>query len=280
MDTRNLRGKTALVTGAGSGIGKETALLLGTHGADLVLCDVDEKGLAETEASLREMGREVFAMRVDVADREQMSAFANAVHERIEAVDLLVNNAGVGLGGGFADTSLDDWDWILGINLKGVVHGCHFFVPKMVARGAGGHVVNVSSSAGFFASEALCAYSTTKFGVLGLSEALREELHRSGIGVSTICPGIIDTQITKTSRFRGAFDTTEMREQLVGAYAKRNYTPARVAKNILKAVDRNRGVTPVSPEAWIMYYMKRLIPVTVGRVSRIMGERQRRSLEN
>jgi len=278
MDTTDLRSKTALVTGAGSGIGKETALLLGARGADLAICDLDEAGLATTEERLRAMGRTVLARRVDVADREQMSGFAEAVHARVAAVDLLVNNAGVGLGASFADTTLDDWDWIIGINLMGVVHGCHFFVPKMVERGTGGHVVNVSSAAGFFANEALCAYATTKFAVFGLSEALREELHRSRIGVTVICPGIIDTPITRTSRTRGAFDSPEFRQQMVDAYAKRNYTPQRVAESILTAVHRNRGVAPVSPEAWGLYYLKRLVPGLVGRISRALGERQRRSL--
>ncbi|MEO2167054.1 MAG: SDR family NAD(P)-dependent oxidoreductase, partial [bacterium] len=145
MNTKDLHGKTALVTGAGSGIGKETALLLGERGADLVLCDLNEEGLAGTGERLRAMGRTVFMQRVDVADREQMRAFADAVHERVDAVDLLMNNAGVGLAGGLLETELADWDWILGINLMGVIHGCHFFAAKMVQRGMGGHIVNVSS---------------------------------------------------------------------------------------------------------------------------------------
>ena len=126
MDTSNLSGRTVLVTGAGSGIGRETALLAGRRGADLVICDVDEAGLAETEARAGDRVR--LAKRVDVADREQMRAFA----DEAGAVDLLVNNAGVGLAGDFVDTPLEDWDWIVSINLMGVVHGCHFLVPKMI----------------------------------------------------------------------------------------------------------------------------------------------------
>ncbi len=280
MNTTDLRGKTALVTGAGSGIGKETALLLGARGADLVVCDLKEEGLAETVHQLQEMGRSVFARRVDVADREQMRAFAADVHDRVAAVDLLVNNAGVGLGASFADTTLDDWDWIVGINLMGVVHGCHFFVPKMVERATGGHVVNVSSAAGYYATEPLCAYATTKFGVFGLSEALREELHRSGIGVTVICPGVINTPITRSSRGRGVFDLPAFREQAVQAYQKRNYTPERVAQNILKAVGRGRAVAPVSPEAWGLYFTKRLAPGFVAWLSRTMNARQRRQFSD
>ena len=276
MDTTDLSGKTALVTGAGSGIGRETALLLGARGADLVICDLDEAGLAETEKRLVDLGRSVFSRRVDVADREQMRAFSEAVHERVPAVDLLVNNAGVGLAASFADTTLDDWDWIVGINLMGVVHGCHFFLPEMIERGVGGHVVNVSSAAGFVAAEPLCAYATTKFAVFGLSEALQQELHRSGIGLTVICPGIINTPITRSSRGRGVFDRSDTRAELVESYERRNYTPERVARNILKAVQRDRVVGPVSPEAWGMWFLKRLSPALVRWIGRTSTERQLR----
>jgi NAD(P)-dependent dehydrogenase (short-subunit alcohol dehydrogenase family) len=260
MDVRDLHGKTALVTGAASGIGKATALALAKRGADLVVCDVDETGLAATAAAIEALGRNVFFRCVDVASRAQMQEFAAAVHERVPAVDLLINNAGVGLGASFRDTTLEDWDWIVSINLMGVVHGCHFFLPPMIARGHGGHVVNVSSAAGYVATEPLCAYATTKFAVLGLSEALREELERHRIGVTAVCPGIINTPITRTARLRGPAATPEARAQMVAFYERRNYPPERVAENILKAVQRNRAVAPISPEAWFLYYVKRLSP--------------------
>jgi NAD(P)-dependent dehydrogenase (short-subunit alcohol dehydrogenase family) len=278
MDTTNLGGRSALVTGAGSGIGKETALLLARRGAGLFLCDVNEQGLAETERAVRELGREVLARRVDVSKRDEMRTFAELVHARVAAVDLLVNNAGVGIGGGFLDTSLEDWDWIVGINLMGVVHGCHFFVPPMVRQGRGGHVVNLSSAAGYLATAALAAYCTTKFGVLGLSEALREELRPYGIGVTAICPGIVNTNITRTSPLRGAIDTPENRERMVGAYQRRNYGPERVALNILRAVQRNRAVAPITPEAWGMYALKRLSPSFTAWLSRTLAERARAAL--
>ena len=278
METTTLAGRSALVTGAGSGIGKETALLLARRGAQLFLCDVNEAGLTETERAVREQGREALARRVDVSKRDEMRAFAEVVHARVPAVDLLVNNAGVGIGGGFLDTSLEDWDWIVGINLMGVVHGCHFFVPPMVKRGRGGHVVNLSSAAGYLATAALTAYCTTKFGVLGLSEALREELQPHGIGVTAICPGIVNTNITRTSPLRGAIDTPENRERMVDAYQRRNYGPERVALNILRAVQRNRAVAPITPEAWGMYALKRLSPGFTGWLSRKLAERARASL--
>jgi NAD(P)-dependent dehydrogenase (short-subunit alcohol dehydrogenase family) len=268
MDTANLYGRTVLVTGAGSGIGRETALLAAQRGADLAICDVNEAGLAEVEASARSMGRSVLARRVDVADRDQMRDFAGAVHSESGPIDLLVNNAGVGLGAAFLDTKLEDWDWIVPINLMGVVHGCHFFIPKMVERGKGGHVVNISSMAGFYASPTIAAYTTTKFAVLGLSKALREELRQHGIGVTAICPGIINTPITTSARLRGPAADPKVRERFISLYARRNYGPDRVARNIFKAVERDRAVAPVAPEAWLAYGLTRLFPRFAGWTAR------------
>ena len=251
-------GRLALVTGAGSGIGRETALLCARRGADLALCDVDERGLAATEGEARGLGRDVLARRVDVGDPEQMRAFADAVHERVAAIDLLVNNAGVGLGASFLETQLEDWNWIVPINLMGVVHGCHMFVPAMVERGRGGQVVNLSSAAGYFANPSLAAYTATKFAVLGLSEALRVELRPHGIGVTAVCPGLINTPITRSSRMRGSSE--EQRERLVRLYERRNYGPDRVATRIMHGVQRNRAVMPVTAEAWGMWMLTRFTP--------------------
>ena len=268
METSNLRGSTVLVTGAGSGIGRELALLAARRGADLVICDVDEPGLAEVETAVRDRGGRVLARRVDVASRDQMRDFAEAVQGEAGPVDLLVNNAGVGLGAGFLDTELEDWDWVLAVNLLGVVHGCHFFVPRMVERGAGGHVVNLSSMAGFFASPSLAAYSTSKFAVLGLSEALREELRPHGIGVTAICPGMINTPITRNAPARGLLADPAARQRVVSLYRRRNYGADRVARNILRAVDRDRTVSPVTAEAWIAYAIKRISPRLAGWAAR------------
>ena len=173
----------------------------------------------------------------------------------------------------------EDWDWIVGINLMGVVNGCQCFVPAMVHAGRGGHIVNVSSAAGYLASEALAAYSTTKFAVLGLSEALRDELVRHRIGVTTVCPGLIDTPITRNARLRGAaLDHPEARTQMIETYRRRGYGPDRVAENVLKAIGRNRAVAPVSIEAWFIYYLKRFAPWAMAWLAARAGARGRAAL--
>jgi NAD(P)-dependent dehydrogenase (short-subunit alcohol dehydrogenase family) len=202
-----------------------------------------------------------------------MGAFAEDVQRRHGAVDLLVNNAGVGLGGFFLETSLEDWEWIARTNLFGVVHGCHFFLPEMVKRGRGGHVVNVASAAAYAPLPAQSAYAAMKFAVLGLSESLHAELASRGIGVTAVCPGFINTPIVENSRLRGAAADPESRRRAIAFYRRRNYAPERVARAILRAVQRNRSVAPVSPEAWVLYYASRLAPGLLRRVNRSIAKR-------
>ncbi len=276
MDLSSLRGKTALVTGAASGIGLETALAFARRGADLVICDLDEAGLGAAAERIEGLGGSVFARRVDVSSADEMGGFAREVHRRVDAVDILMNNAGVAICGPFLATSLEDWNWIVGINTLGVVHGCHFFIPNMVRRGEGGHVINVSSAAGYSTSSVLPAYNATKFAVLGLSEALWEELRPHGIGVTAVCPGLIDTPITRSARLVGKLDKPELREDMVQGYRRRGYLPDRVARNILKAVEKNRLVAPISPEAWVFYYLKRFAPWLLRRIGLVMAKRAER----
>ena len=170
MNVKNLRNRVVLVTGAGCGMDHATALLSARRGARLAICDLNETGLKETAEAASELGAEVFAQTINVTDAEAMGEFADAVHARFDTVDLLINNAGIGVLAGFLDTAPEDWERQLAVNLMGVVHGCERFIPRMIERGRGGQVVNVASSAGYSAIPAMFAYSATKFAVFGFSE--------------------------------------------------------------------------------------------------------------
>ena len=252
-------GQSVVVTGAASGIGRATAVAFAGHGARLYACDVATSDLPALEVELRAAGAQsVRVLTVDVGSRQEMAEFCQRVCAD-GAPDVLVNNAGVGLAGGLLDTTLEDWEWIVNVNLWGVVHGCHFFAPKMAERGRG-QIVNVASAAGFYNSEAMAAYGTTKYAVVGLSEALRGELAPRGVGVSVVCPGFINTPIVRRMRMRGVAYPESARKHVQRFYERRNYTPERVASAILNAVRRNPGLVPVTPEAWALYLLKRAAP--------------------
>lgn len=257
-----------LITGAASGIGRATALRFARDGARLYLCDVDEAKLAVLAAELASSVE--LCRRVDVADRDAMAGFAAAVHERVPALDVLVNNAGVAFAGRFLETSLDDFDWVMGVNLRGVVHGCHFFAPRMVGRGRG-QIVNVSSVLGFWGAPQVSAYVASKFAVLGFSQSLRTELARHNVGVTAICPGMIATSIVDSGRF-GA-DATSKRELVVRLFQRRGASPALVADAIASAAAKNPAMRPVAVDSWLMYAMTRLAPGLRERVGRILDDR-------
>ncbi len=243
-----------VVTGAGSGIGRATALAFAKQGNRVAICDVDEARLAALAGELGD--RVLLSRKVDVADRAQMAAFADAVHQHVPAVDVVVNNAGVAVGGTFLEISLDDWDWIVGINLKGVVHGCHFFVPKMVERKRG-QVINISSILGIYPAPSVTAYVATKFAVLGMSQSLRAELAQHHVGVTAICPGLINTQIVADGRVRGM--AGERREK-VKATVRKGASPEIVAAAILDAVRTNPAVRTVGRDAAVIHTLTRIAP--------------------
>lgn len=257
---RDIKGKVALVTGAGSGIGRETALALARQGAILILCDTNAGSLATVQAEIDRISRCLLAERVDVSSAEAMALFAERVHAQVPAVDILVNNAGVAVVGSMLTTSLEDWRWIVGVNFWGVVHGCHFFVPNMVRRGQGGHVVNVSSMLGFNPSPDIVAYTATKFSVFGMSLCLVEDLRPHGIDVSVVCPGMVRTQIIESARITGYENPEQMRARVLRFYTKRNYGPERVARALVRAIERRRTIVVVSPEARFAYLFNRIWP--------------------
>ena len=260
LDDARLASGTVAITGAGSGIGQALALLCAARGAKLALCDINDEGLADTAGRARSLGSTVLTRRVDVSDEAQMAEFAHAAYDQFDSVDLVVNNAGVAVMGGFLDTTVKDWDWLWSINVRGVVNGSQAFLPTMIEQGRGGHIANVASVAGLLANPDLGAYSATKFAVVGLSEALRTELKPHRIGVTAVCPGVINTPITRNTRLRGAGNNDQRRAKITAIYEKRGYTPERVAENILKAVHKDKAVAPIALEAHLMYGASRLAP--------------------
>jgi NADP-dependent 3-hydroxy acid dehydrogenase YdfG len=269
----NLSGKTVVVTGAGSGIGRATALAFAREGARLCVCDVDQ---ARLDALQTELGGQLIVVRkVDVSDRAQMSAFADAVHAVTPAADVIVNNAGVGLAGAFVETKLDDWDWLLGVNLRGVIHGCHFFVPKMVERKAG-HVINISSILGITPTANVTAYVASKFAVLGFSQSLRAELEPHKIGVTAICPGMIATAIAADGRTSEAL--RGQRARVIEAF-KKGASPNLVADAIIAAVHKNPAVRTVGRDAWTIHQLSKLAPQTVQRFANRLAQRRREAAD-
>jgi NAD(P)-dependent dehydrogenase (short-subunit alcohol dehydrogenase family) len=257
---RELKGRLALVTGAGSGIGRATAHALATEGMRVIVVDRDASAADDAARSLGSQC--ALALVADVSDRDAMRSLAERVHATAPALDVLVNNAGVAQAGRMIDTPLADWDHVLGVNLWGVVHGCHFFVPKMVARGAGGHVVNVSSMVGLIALPGIIAYTTSKFAVRGLTEALRAELAPHRIGVSGIFPGITRTGIVRNMRFS---DGVAMQRSPIERYGARiGHAPESVAREVVRAIRRDHGRVPVSFETRTLAALDRISPRATG----------------
>jgi NAD(P)-dependent dehydrogenase (short-subunit alcohol dehydrogenase family)/pimeloyl-ACP methyl ester carboxylesterase len=265
-------GQLVLVTGAGSGIGRATAVAFAEAGARVVAVDRDAEAAVRTAELSRLTGAsEAWAETVDVSDEQAMEKLADKVAAEYGVVDVLVNNAGIGLGGSFFDTTPEDWRKVLDVNLWGVIHGCRLFGRQMAERGQGGHIVNTASAAAYQPSRALPAYSTSKAAVLMLSECLRAELAGQGIGVSAICPGFVNTNITSTARFAGvdAEEEQRRRQRTARLYGLRNYPPEKVADAILKAVVHNRAVVPVTPEARGARLLSRLAPRALRAIARL-----------
>ncbi|MFF7245377.1 SDR family oxidoreductase [Embleya sp. NPDC008237] len=271
LDKGPFVGRLALITGAGGGIGRATAVAFAEQGADLVLCDLNLTAVERTAELARLYGRTAHAYRMDVADGAAMDAFAVEVVQAHGVPDIVVNNAGVGHSGTFLATTAAEWKRVLDVNLWGVIHGCRAFGTLMAERGTGGHIVNLASAAAYTPSKQLAAYATSKAAVAMLSDCLRAELAGSGVRVSTICPGIVNTGITRTTTFSDTDDTEQnaRRERFSRLYARRNYPPEKVADHIVDAIRRHRPVVPVTPEAKLGRLLSRLSPATMRTLARI-----------
>lgn len=251
-----------VITGGGSGIGRETALAFARHGAEIVLSDINLDAAKETAELVSAAGGVAHAYSVDVGDEAAMAEHAAAVVAAHGVPDILVNNAGIGQAGDFFETSARDFDRVLRVNLGGVINGCRTFGAAMAERGLGGHIVNLSSMAAYTPQRGFSAYSTSKSAVFMFSDCLRAELAGKGIGVHTVCPGIVHTNIVATTRFSGVSAEEEARKQARydDLYRKRHYGPEKVAAQIVRAVQNDRAIVPVTPEAHLQYHFHRFAP--------------------
>lgn len=265
---QRIEGRVAVVTGAASGIGRATAKALAARGCQVAVCDVAEEGLDSLCAELEDQGRRYSRHRVDVADRERMARFAHEVVAEHGAVHIVVNNAGVALGESIEELSWDDFDWLVGINFWGVVHGCRFFLPQLRAQDEA-HIVNISSMFGFGGLPSQGPYCATKAAVRSLTETLHGELGGTRIGVTSVHPGGIATNIVNNARFADA----EGKARAAEMFERRGKAPEEVARRIVRAIERNKLRVVICPEAHLFDWAKRLLPVTTQRLVRRLWHR-------
>lgn len=268
---KRLTDRVAVVTGAASGIGQAVAASLAHAGCDLALVDLDATSLDETARRVASAGRRASVHAADVADRARMAALPDEVLAAHGGhVHVVVNNAGVNVASPFESHSLEDFDWIMGVNLWGVVHGCKFFLPHLL-REDEAHVVNVSSLAGLVPFAGQTSYCATKFAVHGFSECLAAELAGSPVGVTTVHPGTVRTNILRSSRF----SDTAIQQKLAALMARHGLSPARAAALVLDAIRKNQPHLVIGADAHLLVAARRLWPafprVVIGNLYRRIG---------
>ncbi len=270
-------GKIAAVTGAGSGIGRGLAIALNRAGCALEISDVNEAGLAETIELLERKDLAAVSQLVDVADRAAVEAWAEAVASRHHHLDILINNAGVALGGTAEENSIEDVEWLMGINFWGVVYGCKAFMP-LLQKASGGHLVNISSVFGIIGVPTQTAYNAAKFAVRGYTEALRQEQEMAETGLHVCCvhPGGVTTNIARAARTNRTAEEHEMFaqkfEEMTGT------TPASAADQILKAMERRKLRLLIGRDAKMITLISRLFPTAYPKVLALLGGKEVKEL--
>ncbi|MGX1804190.1 SDR family NAD(P)-dependent oxidoreductase [Nocardia sp. NPDC055321] len=254
--------RTAIVTGGGAGIGRETARLLARTGYRVVIADIDEQAAPAVADEIAAAGGRAHAFRLDVADEAQWDKAAEWVRGEFGPAHVLVNNAGILDTGGFVETSAAQWQRTIDIDLMSVVYGSRVFARQMIDAGVRGHIVNLSSAAAFFPARYIPAYAAAKAAVLLASQSLRVELRPKGIGVTAICPGAIRTDLLAhgTRAGLGSADQEAWRASLGRVQSLAYATPDKVARAVERSIRRDPAVVPVNPEAWFGYGMFRLSP--------------------
>jgi short-subunit dehydrogenase len=262
-----IRGKTALVTGAASGIGRAIALELAREGARLYLLDIDETGVEATADEARRLGVQAMARRCDVSDPAQITACVQIVLAQWNGVDILVNNAGLTYYGRTTAMSADNWNRLLAVNLHAPIQFTRELLPSML-KTCDAHVLNVASICGLVGLARVAAYTTTKFGLVGFSESLRHECGRMGLGVTALCPGLVDTKLF-TSAPRGK----DLKEpKLPPRWTL--ITPEAVARRAIRAIYKNQRLVVMQPMSRLMYLTKRFVPGLLDLVHHLRRHKQ------
>jgi NAD(P)-dependent dehydrogenase (short-subunit alcohol dehydrogenase family) len=272
---QDLTGKNAFITGGASGIGFAMAQAFLNEGMNVAIADVDAQALASAKTALSGSNARVLALQLDVTNRAQYEEVARRVEAELGNIHVLCNNAGVYRGGALDAVTYADWDWVMGVNVGGVINGLQTFLARMERHGEGGHVVNTASMAGVTTSPGLGVYNASKFAVVGLSESLRKDLEPRGIGVSVLCPGMVRTRILESERTRPAqFDVKEQSAQaaatahneIMNLAMNTGIDPAEVADLVVQGIRNNQFYLFPHPE------MKDAAQVRVNEMLAAFGE--------
>lgn len=254
---RIAQGCRVCITGAASGIGRATAMAFARRGALLFITDINETGLEETSRIATEAGGTVaLCSAFDISDYEAVITFAAAIHEQHGPLDILINNAGIALFSLVENMTHEHWKRIIDVDLWGPIHGIECFLPEMI-RARKGHVVSVSSTAGLIGLPWHAAYSTAKFGLVGLSEVLRYDLRQHNVGVTVVCPGAVKTPIQQSVTILGADRNSERARKVEARFSRHAIEPEKVAEMIVAAVEKNRFLVITSGDIKMLYFLKR-----------------------
>lgn len=256
----NLKDRVAVITGAGGGIGRATALALARRGCHLALADINRDSVTATASEARALGVRATSHHIDVADREAVKAFPDEVKLAHPHIDILINNAGVAVGGTFEQVSEEDFDWLMEINFHGLVRMTRAFLPHLRERDEA-RIVNISSLFGLISPAGQSAYSASKFAVRGFSNALRHELDGSGIGVTVVHPGGVATDIARSARAPAGVSAEEAAHHRALMQKLLRLPPDKAGETIARAIERRKARVLVGADATALALLERLAPV-------------------
>jgi NAD(P)-dependent dehydrogenase (short-subunit alcohol dehydrogenase family) len=274
MPPRSVENKRVLITGAASGIGRATAVASARKGARLYLTDINEAPLAAVAAEIRAAGGDVdHAEALDISDHSAVAAMADEIHSAHGSVDIVMNIAGIAVWGTLETLSHDQWRRVVDVNLMGPIHVLECFLPAMISAGRGGHVVNVSSAAGLFGLPWHAPYSAAKFGLRGISEVLRFDLHGHDIGVSLVCPGAVDTGLVNTIEIAGVDRSSPTIQRFTARFRRSAVTPETAAARILEGIERNRYWVYTSRDIQVAHFLQRRFETPYALLMRLANDR-------